>query len=276
MWMPALFLHMLWRRSTVAWRDGPSVAPYATQAAKPVSAHRPGPQASFRRCALLSLPLAVLPTAASAQGQAAVRAGVPDVRQAEIAECRPGELVTWGDGQDRAAVGASLVFVYQHEGAPAWFSSALVMGALQRAAMAWAPCGVAVQAVAAPYTARYASDTLIPVRWHDGAARNHFGLADVGRRQLALGPSAFALLRERNPQYPAQETLQMVISHEMGHFFGLMAHSRRCVDVMSYYDDGKGARCQLREPEALRRVREYRALLPTACDIQRCRQLNGR
>mgnify|MGYP002138443102 CR=1 FL=1 len=46
-----------------------------------------------------------------------------------------------------------------------------------------------------------------------------------------------------NPAHPAGDTLQMVVSHEMGHFFGLMAHSRRCVDVMSYYDNGQGERC---------------------------------
>lgn len=67
----------------------------------------------------------------------------------------------------------------------------------------------------------------------------------------------------------------MTVSHEMGHFLGLVAHSRRCVDVMSYYDDGKGQQCSLRDPAALRAHVEYRASLPTACDIQRCRAANG-
>lgn len=68
----------------------------------------------------------------------------------------------------------------------------------------------------------------------------------------------------------------MVISHEMGHFFGLMAHSRRCVDVLSYYDDGKGGKCIKRDPLDNGGVTEYRYSLPTACDIARCRQINKR
>ena len=71
------------------------------------------------------------------------------------------------------------------------------------------------------------------------------------------------------------DTLQMTLSHEIGHFLGLMAHSRRCVDVMSYYQDGKGARCELREPSAFKTRVEYRSSLPTACDIARCRAVNG-
>ena len=83
------------------------------------------------------------------------------------------------------------------------------------------------------------------------------------------------MLRTRNPAHDARQTLQMVISHEMGHHFGLMAHSRRCVDVTSYYDNGQGAQCFARDIKLLRSVPEYRASLPTACDIQRCRVANG-
>ena len=72
----------------------------------------------------------------------------------------------------------------------------------------------------------------------------------------------------------ALDTLQMVLSHEMGHFYGLMAHSRRCVDVLSYYHDGKGGQCFTRNPGLLKAFPEYRSSLPTACDIQRCRILN--
>jgi hypothetical protein len=68
----------------------------------------------------------------------------------------------------------------------------------------------------------------------------------------------------------------MVISHEMGHLFGLMAHSRRCVDVMSYYKNGKGEACYSRDPSQINSVPEYRNLLPTACDIERCRAANGK
>ena len=66
----------------------------------------------------------------------------------------------------------------------------------------------------------------------------------------------------------------MVISHEMGHLYGLMAHSRRCVDVTSYYNNGKGETCHLRNGLPLPPRVEYRALLPTACDIARCRVAN--
>ena len=58
-------------------------------------------------------------------------------------------------------------------------------------------------------------------------------------------------------------------------WFGLMAHSRRCVDVLSYYHDGKGGRCFSRDPAGMRGVVEYRHVLPTACDIERCRIANG-
>jgi hypothetical protein len=112
------------------------------------------------------------------------------------------------------------------------------------------------------------------VQRNDAASRGNFALADLGQRQLSLSPAMFRLLKERNPNYPAEQTLQMAISHEMGHFFGLMAHSRRCVDVMSYYDDGKGARCHVRDERERKSVVEYRALLPTACDIERCRAAN--
>ena len=66
----------------------------------------------------------------------------------------------------------------------------------------------------------------------------------------------------------------LIFIHEMGHFLGLMAHSRRCVDTLSYYDNGKGERCALRDPKSWGSVVEYRSMLPTACDIQRCRALN--
>lgn len=68
----------------------------------------------------------------------------------------------------------------------------------------------------------------------------------------------------------------MTLAHEMGHFLGLLAHSRRCVDVMSYYHDGRGNHCSARELALLKSFVEYRSTLPTACDIQRCRAINGR
>lgn len=204
----------------------------------------------------------------------AAPARAEDVRAREIAECRPGEVATWGDGRDRAAASSPLYFVYRHGGAPSWFEERLVTELVGRAVQGWAPCGVPTRLLAATEAVTVRPLPVV-VQWHEGESRGNFGLADLGRRTLSLGPRAFALLRERNPAYDATQTLQMVIAHEMGHFFGLMAHSRRCVDVLSYYHDGKGGKCYKRDPDFTGGVVEYRHLLPTACDIERCRQANG-
>lgn len=198
-----------------------------------------------------------------------------DVRDDEIAECRPGEIETWGDGRDGPAARRGdepLRFEYRHAGAPAWFSDAAVFNALRRAVNEWSRCGVPAELARADGRA---SAGAIVVDWSDAGARRNFGLADVGQRRLSLGPGAFALLQQRNPRYPAVQILQMTISHELGHFYGLMAHSKRCVDVMSYYHDGQGGQCSLRDRAAMVRGVEYRAQLPTACDIARCRMANG-
>ncbi|MDT9002296.1 hypothetical protein RQP53_23650 [Paucibacter sp. APW11] len=196
-----------------------------------------------------------------------------DVRSEEIAECRPGEIATWGDGVDRPALATPLRLAYEHAGAPAWFASAELRSMLARAAHAWAACGVAAELLPPGASATAGA---VRVQWNAAAARDTFGLANLGQRTLSLNPDSFALLRQRNPRHDARQTLQMVISHEMGHFFGLMAHSRRCVDVTSYYHDGQGHHCLARDPALVKASPEYRAVLPTACDIARCRAANGR
>jgi predicted Zn-dependent protease len=145
---------------------------------------------------------------------------------------------------------------------------------LTRNAQAWAKCGIPVTVVAADTVAPQGTGT-VRVQWSEAGSRGNFGLANLGQRTLSLGPKAFGMLHDRNPAHDAMQTLQMVISHEMGHFLGLMAHSRRCVDVLSYYHDGKGGQCYSRDPAGLRSVVEYRHVLPTACDIERCRRING-
>lgn len=96
---------------------------------------------------------------------------------------------------------------------------------------------------------------------------------------LSPGPASFALLAQRKPRCPAQQTLQRVIGHELGHFFGLIfglnfgliALSRHCADVMICCDNSRGETGRTRDGSAYQTVAEYRALLPTACDIERCR-----
>lgn len=213
---------------------------------------------------VVGLALALLAAAPALQAQ--------DLRTQEMAQCLPGEISTWGDGADRAVSERKLVFVYSHLQAPSWFSGAEVLAALRAAASGWGACGIAVEVhgtdVAVPGV-----DRPVAVQWSASASRGNFGLADLGARSLSLGPQAFAMLQARNPA-SAKATLQMVISHEMGHFFGIMAHSRRCVDVTSYYHDGKGGSCHIRGGGTLVPGVEYRATLPTACDIARCRQVN--
>lgn len=197
------------------------------------------------------------------------------VRAQEAASCWAGEVSTWSDGQDRAAAGGGLRLVYRHAGAPPGFDEAQVLGTVQRALAAWSGCGVPAE-VFGEAAALMAPGQIVRVQWDDAGSRGNFGLANLGQRTLSLGPASFALLAQRNPRHPAHQTLQMVISHELGHFFGLMAHSRRCVDVMSYYDNGRNETCRTRDGNSYKAVAEYRALLPTACDIERCRAVNQR
>ncbi len=197
----------------------------------------------------------------------------PTVRDQEIAQCLPGEIQTWGDGKDRPITTRSLRFAYRHDNAPPWFTEAQVLALVKRSAEAWSECGIQLRVIAVPIGKSPPEDA-IQILWSDVGSRGQFALANVTARSLSIGPGLFALLRERNPKHPAEQTLQMVLSHEMGHFLGLMAHSRRCVDTLSYYDNGKGERCALRDPKSWGSVVEYRSMLPTACDIQRCKALN--
>jgi hypothetical protein len=194
-------------------------------------------------------------------------------RTQEMATCQPGEMATWQDGRDRPAASGPVWLVYRHAGAPPWFTEALVVGTLQRAATAWAGCGIPAEVISE--SAAVLHPSAVVVQWNEAETRGNFALANLSQRSLSLSAAMFKVLAQRNPTYPAAQTLQMAISHEMGHFFGLMAHSRRCVDVMSYYTNGQGQTCATRDGGSYRSVVEYRALLPTACDIARCRVVNG-
>lgn len=200
---------------------------------------------------------------------------VDSIREQEMAQCLPGEISTWADGQDRPAVTSPLLFVYKHDDAPAWFDAQLVLSKLIQATAAWSECLVPSRVVLGSTGTALPSGAVV-VQWSEEGSRRNFGLANLGERTLSLGPAAFTMLNTRNPAFDASQTLQMVISHEMGHFFGLMAHSKRCVDVTSYYSNGKGDVCSIRGGAKLPPGVEYRALLPTACDLQRCRLANGK
>lgn len=195
------------------------------------------------------------------------------LRQQEIAQCLPGEVQTWGDGQDRAALANPMVLLYDHNNAPPWLSKDQVMAALTAAEQAWAQCGISGTVLAVEPGTRPPFGASA-VGWSERYGPGYFGLANLGDGSLTLGPNAFEMLKVRNPKLDPLPILQMVVSHEMGHLYGLVAHSRRCVDVTSYYSNAKGETCSVRGGQSPSGVPEYRASLPTACDIQRCKVAN--
>ncbi len=200
------------------------------------------------------------------------------VREQEIRQCLPGDLITWGDGRDRAAPSRTLFFTYNPANAPADFPESQVSDMIRQAANVWTHCGLAIYwAAYAPSLERQPEVRVIAWLRPQDDDGSVIGKADMGRNQLWLSPKIFALLRERNPTLMAS-TLQMTLAHEMGHFLGLVAHSRHCVDVTSYYTDAGGNKCLTGNAKGIRSVPglvEYRSVLPTACDIARCRSANG-
>ena len=203
-------------------------------------------------------------------------AATETIRTQEINQCRSYELVTWGDGSpDRPASSSHIRIAYNHSGAPNWFTEAQTAAIVATAAEAWSQCDLDTKIVPWKRGMAEQKDLLI-IQWSSIESRGNFGLANATQHTLSLGPQAFDLLKKRNPHYDATQTLQMTISHEIGHLLGLMAHSRRCVDVMSYYNNSKGDKCYSRDPTYPSGILEYRNILPTACDIERCRKANGK
>jgi hypothetical protein len=175
---------------------------------------------------------------------------VVELRNQEITECSQSEIKTWEDNRDTAAKFSPIVFYYDHTGAPAWFSEKQVSELIERAASAWSQCGIPALVVSKNNKA-HPSTSMVSIDWNIAGSRGNFGLANLTQNQLSLGLPAFQLLNQRNPKHNALETLQMVLSHEMGHFYGMLAHSRRCIDVLSYYHDGKGGQCYSRFPDII-------------------------
>lgn len=195
-------------------------------------------------------------------------------RSSEIKECAAGEIATWGDGIDKPVAYKSLNFFYNSNGAPTWFNEKSVFDLIQLAANGWSECGISAQvSIDNQLHNRQTND--IVIQWSDSKSQGNIGASDFTQRKIYLSPSVFKTLREIRPTYDAKYTLQMTLSHEMGHFYGLVAHSRRCVDVLSYYKNNTGDLCNIRERSEFSKVIEYRSALPTACDIKRCQSINN-
>jgi hypothetical protein len=198
------------------------------------------------------------------------------LRESEINQCLPNEIATWNDGaKDSKMINPQMMYVYDHQGAPEGISEESVVELLQKSSAAWDQCGgqntVVLKRDVAPATA----GQKIATQWNDDDKLGTIGLANITKKTLTLSPEAFLNLRKKNANRNLLETLQMVVSHEIGHFQGLTAHSKRCVDVLSYYTSGTGEKCLIRNNGVLPTDIEYRSQLPTACDIKRCRAANG-
>lgn len=194
-------------------------------------------------------------------------------REREINECAAGEIATWQDAVDKPAPYKSITFRYDPDSAPAWFSTPLVLRMIERAAALWSECGVPAYVSSAQQSQPLMNNEIL-ILWSDPKSGGNIGASDTLQRRLYLSPGVFKTLHTLRPNYDAGYTLQMTLSHEMGHFYGLLAHSRRCVDVLSYYKNNEGTLCNIRDRGEFNKVIEYRSSLPTACDIERCRRLN--
>ena len=198
------------------------------------------------------------------------------LRESEINQCLANEIVTWNDGgKDTKMLSPSMVYVYDHQGAPEGFSEESVVASLKNASVAWDQCGGQNTVILKRDLSPSVAGLKITALWSDEDKLGTIGLANITKKTLTLSPEAFVNLRKANATRNLMETLQMVVSHEIGHFQGLTSHSRRCVDVLSYYTNASGEKCSIRNNGVMPTNIEYRSQLPTACDIQRCRASNA-
>jgi len=195
------------------------------------------------------------------------------LREKEINSCSVDEVSTWNDGVDKKSTIPNLTFVYVPGNEPSAFNSQEVTDMVKRAVNAWSTCAVSTQ-VTVRADPNYSSNNEVMIIWNDAKSMGNIGASDIVHQRLYLSPSVFKLLKERRPTYDSRYTLQMTLSHEIGHFYGLTAHSKRCIDVLSYYKDASGAECTVGSKEEFKRYIEYRSEFPTACDLQRCRRNN--
>ena len=202
------------------------------------------------------------------------------LRQEEISQCLTDDIKNWGDGEkDSKMLGAKMVFVYQHIGAPKFVSEQSILTVLKAAASSWDQCGGTNLVMSDKDYTTSTAGLKISVDWNEKDTVGTIGIANIVKRKLTFNPETVQKVfqintsKNLNESY-LQETLQMTASHEMGHFQGLSAHSKRCVDVLSYYSVG-GEKCTTRNGGPMPvSFYEYRSSLPTSCDIERCRIAN--
>lgn len=202
------------------------------------------------------------------------------LRQEEISQCLTDDIKNWSDGEkDSKMLGAKMVFVYQHIGAPKSVSEQLILTVLKAAASSWDQCGGTNLVMSDKDYTTSTAGLKISVDWNEKDTFGTIGIANIAKRKLTFNPETVQKLiqinasKNLNESY-LQETLQMTASHEMGHFQGLSAHSKRCVDVLSYYSVG-GEKCITSSGGPMPvSFYEYRSSLPTSCDIERCRIAN--
>ena len=160
-----------------------------------------------------------------------------------------------------------------------FISEVSTFAVLQASASSWDPyVGSNMVVLSSQMDSAY-TGVKIAVHWSDKDKSGTIGLANITQKILTFSPEVFRKLKDINaakklPIEYLMETLQMTASHEIGHFQGLSSHSKRCVDVLSYYAVG-GKKCNMRGNVPMpKNVYEYRSSLPTACDIERCRMAN--
>lgn len=200
-------------------------------------------------------------------------------RLQEIASCPEGEIATMtAHGPATPAAFArpgTIGFMYNPTLAPEGLPEPVLSEMIRKAASAWSACGI--QGVFGGTTQEVdGTGSTVVFQWY-----NSDGVPTAGYQKGAtiyLNHGHFSALRSHSEKY-AMDILQTLISHEMGHVFGLREHSARCLDVMATWDAFD--KCE-RAPAANRIIEDKGRrfsmpshAFPTACDIRRCRMANG-
>jgi len=241
-------------------------------------AAKPGPDGAPKPAGESSAVAAVTPDPARRQREAEAQRQ----RAKEVAECPEGEMATQtahgnvpANAMAVASRFGSLRFAYNPALAPESVAEARLSGMISAAAQAWSACGIRGEFSGTTQELAGAANSFV-VQWY-----NSEGVPIAGYRKGAtiyLNSGHYQALRAHSEAY-ALDVMQHLISHEMGHAFGLIEHSARCVDVMATEDSFD--KCD-REPAAPRTLQDSGKIFfikgqafPTACDIKRCRQVNG-